>query len=582
MTKFVTFVATLLILLSPGTANAQQTVVNSADWVDVYSSVMYSNLEKTPYYFTISETHARELPQYINKGLDIRLVESDTVPYLAGYKGTLESSGYRVTEVIKSAGGRKLNLELAKRLDVNKFIVMDDEYGYNAISVAPYAVRSGSWVLFADRDNIDEVYGFLSGRKVENVLIYGRVDRSVSERLGGFNPEKINNGNRFDDNIAIIKKYMELSPSKDIILTNGDFIEATLMSGEYPVMFTGVDTVPPRAVEYLKGSEIKYATLLGNDLTGAAKELKDETGIRVMIKFGQGRKTTGGTALVEELDKFYLPRYELTLDIIKAQYNEATKQLEIIYRNDAKMGEFLKSSAGIFADGQRVLTVGDEAVRYIDAESESGIAYNADLTDYARRSNITVQVSAEFGEAEGSLNLLLKKELGVSIISVQDSSEIKVSDLRYDTGTQRIKLTVENTGKVPVYASPSVTLLIGGKEEVVRLGNALPAAAGERSEASGRVELTSADLADNPQAKVHVAYGERPNLLIKSLDNTMPLKKSGDRTAIMIALASAVVLSGAVIWHRSRNNSKDIPCANCGEGLPGDAKFCPRCGKEAP
>lgn len=581
MIKHVTF-GLLLILLSFGTANAQQVVVNSADWVDVYSSVMYANLEKTPYYFTINEAHARDLPQYMNRGLDIRLVESDTVPYLAGYKGTLESSGYRVSEVIKSAGGRKLNLELAKRLDVTRFIVMDDEYGYNAISVAPYAVRSRSWVLFADRGNIDEVYGFLSGRKVESVLIYGRVDRAVSERLGGFNPERINNGNRFDDNIAIIKKYMELSPSKDIILANGDFIEATLMSGEYPVMFTGVDTVPPHSVEYLKGTEIKYATLLGNDLTGAARMLKDETGIRVMIKFGQGRKTTGGTALVEELDKFYLPGYELALDIVNVQYNEATKQLEIIYRNDAKTGEFLRSSAGIFADGQRVLTAGDEAARYIEAGGESGIAYNADLTDYARKSNLTVQVSTEFGEAPGSLNLLLKKELGVGIIAVQDSSEIKVTDLRYDTGTQRIKLTVENTGKVPAYASPSVTLLIGGKEETVRLGNAIPAAAGERKEAAGRVDLTSADLADNPQARVHVAYGERPSLLVKSLDETLPLKSTGDKTALIIALASAIALSGIVVWHRSRNNAEGMPCAGCGSAMPQDAKFCPKCGKEAP
>lgn len=480
----------------------------------------------------------------------------------------------------RSSGGRKLNLELARKLDINKFIVMDDEYGYNAISVASYAVKSRSWVLFADRNNIADVVGFLSGRKVESVLIYGHVDRVVNERLSGFNPEKIDKGNRFDDNLAIVAKYMDITPAKDIILTNGKFIEATIMSGDSTVMFIGVDTVPPHVIDYLKNNtQIKLCMVIGNELTNSAKMLKDATGIQVIIKFGQGRKITGGTSLVEELDKFYLPKYGLTLDVAQAQYNEATKQLEIIYRNDAKLGEFFRSSIGVFAGGKRITTVGDEAIQYIEAESESGIAYSVDLTDYARNSNLTAQVSTEFGEAPGSLNLLLKKELGVSMISMQDNSEIKVSNLMYDTGAQRVKLLLENTGKVQSYVSPAVNLLIDGKEETLRLGIAIPIAAGEKSEASLRAELTQAVLADNPEVRVHVSYGERPKLLIKSLDETLPLKVVEDQTApIIITLAAAIVLLGIVIRYRS-TKARTVLCANCGETMPTGVRFCPKCGK---
>ncbi|VVB94994.1 Uncharacterised protein [uncultured archaeon] len=580
------FILLLLIALlttGAGTAYARegQVVVNSADWVDVYSSIMYANLEGMPYYFVVDEPHARALPLYMNKEIEVHLVESDTVPYLPNYKNTLTDSGYKVVNETRSPGGRKLNLELARKLDIRKFIVLDDEYGYNAISVASYAARSKSWVLFANRNNIDDVYGFLSERNVESILIYGHVDRAVNERLGEFNPEKIDNGNRFDDNIAIIKKYLGIVQSKDLILTNGDFIEATIMSGESPVMFIGVDTVPPNVIEFLKGTQIQLGMVIGNDLIGSAKVLKDSTGINVIIKFGQGRKNTGGTTLVEDLDKFYLPKYELTLDISQVQYNEGSKQLEMIYQNDAKIGEFFKTSVAIFADGKRITTIGDETVQYIYAGSESGVAYSVDLTDYARAGNISAQVSTEFGEAPGSLNLLLKKELPVSVVSVQDNSVIKISDLAYDTGTQRIRLLLENTGKVQVYASPDVKLLINGKEETLRLGNAIPLAAGENSEPSLRVELTQADLADNPQAKVHVAYGERPRLLIKSLDGEYPLKLSGDKTVpIVVAVASVIVLLGIVIRQRSKSRVKTTPCVNCSEAVPDGAKFCPRCGKE--
>ncbi|HEY9204396.1 MAG TPA: zinc ribbon domain-containing protein [Candidatus Methanoperedens sp.] len=580
--KKIALLAVLLIFIT-GIAHADegQVVVNSADWVDVYSSIMYANLKGMPYYFVVDEAHARVLPQYMNKDLDVHLVESDTVPYLPNYKNTLSDNGYRVVNETRSPGGRKLNLELGGRLDLKKFIVVDDEYGYNAISVASYAAKSRSWVLFANRDNIDDVYAFLGSRNVESVLLYGHLDRSVSDRLASFRPERIDTGNRFDDNLAVISKYLGIAPSKDIVLTNGDFIEASIMSGETPVMFIGVDTVPSQVIEYLKGTEIKLGTVIGNDIIGSAKMLKDSTGINVIIKFGQGRKNTGGTTLVEELDKFYLPKYELALDAVQAQYNEATKQLELVYRNDAKIGEFYRTSVAAFADGKRITTVGDEAIQYIYAGSESGIAYSIDLTDYARTGNITAQVSTEFGEAPGSLNLLLKKELGVSIISVQDNSEIKVSNLVYDSGAQRLKLMLENTGKVQVYASPDVKLQINGKEETLRLGTAIPLAAGEKSEPSLRVELMKADLADNPQAKVHVAYGERPKLLIKSLDETLQLKLSGDQTVpIIVAVASAIVLLGIVIRQRSKTKAKTAPCANCGETVPGDAKFCPKCGKE--
>jgi hypothetical protein len=543
------------------TAGAQpeyQIVVNSADWVDVYSAIMYANHEGIPYHFVISEAHGQVLPQYMDKTLDIHLIKSNNVPYLSGYKTTLEKEGYTVTDETGSSGGRKLNLELAGEVDINKFIVVDDIYGYNAISAASYAVRSKSWVLFADRDNIDDIYTFLSSRNVESVLIYGRVDKAVKEQLSGFNPEIINEGNRFDDNLAIVAKYMEIAPAGGVILTNGDFIESTIMSGESPVIFIGTDTVPPQVVDYVKNSTIRSGTVIGNDLTNSAKRLKDATNISMFIKFGQGRQTSEGMSLVEELDRFYLPGYKLTLDAVSARYNEATKQLEIIYRNDARIGEFVKASIGIFVGEERIATVGDDEARYIEAESESGRAYDADLTDYARKSNIRAEVSAVFGEDSGSLNLLFTKSMNVSIVSLTDNSAMDVYDPVYDKGTQRIKLTLENTGNVPGYASPSVVMLIDGEKETIRLGNAMPLAKGEKKEASLRVELTDPDLADNPEVQVRIDYGEQSSLLINNKVKVLPLNVNSGIPTGLIAIAAliALVILAIIIWNRRKTGVK--------------------------
>lgn len=579
----------LLLILNTGYANAQQAgqvVINSADWGDVYSAVMYSNFNNIPYYFAISEPHARVIPQYLDRNLDVRLFESESVPYLVNYKNILEQDGLTVVDETKSTNGRELNLKLASELDINSFIIVDDQYGYNAISAAPYAAKSGSWVLFANRDNIDEVNDFLNGRNVEKILIYGHVDRAVKDALNVFDPELIDEGNRFDDNLAIVSKFMELSPTDSIILSNGEFIEGAIMSGDSPVIFIGANTVPAQVIEFVKSNEIKGSTLIGNELVGSGQVLKDATGISVIVKFGQGRQVTGEMSLIEDLDKFYLPRYELSLDAVIAQYNEATKQFEIIYRNDADIREFFKSSVGIMAGDERVGTVGDDTARYIEPNSDSGRAYDIDLTAYVRSSDLSAVVTSEFGEAPGSLNLLLTKILDITLISAEDDSRISVSGVNYDKGTQRLELTVGNTGSVTCYASPSITMLIEGDEEILRLGNPIHIEAGEKQTVSTRVELTEADLADNPDVPIHVDYGERSEILLKNLDEILPLNVTGGiSTGILLAgFALLLIIAAAVVWSRRKTDAvagtgaKPVICSNCGESIPGDAQFCPKCG----
>ena len=93
-----------------------------------------------------------------------------------GFEGYAESRGY-------TAEGFEyddINLQIGERLpDITKFIIVDDSYGYNAIAVAPYAIVSNSYVLFADRTTIRKVTNFLEDRRVDELILYGHVDREV-------------------------------------------------------------------------------------------------------------------------------------------------------------------------------------------------------------------------------------------------------------------------------------------------------------------------------------------------------------------------------------------------------------------
>ncbi|HDN64743.1 MAG TPA: hypothetical protein ENF23_00335 [Methanosarcinales archaeon] len=558
--KYVLIIVCVIASVPAACAEAEQVVTNSGDWRDVYSGVMYANLRGMPASFITDAPHATDMPNYLDKNQDILLVEAETSPFFANYEGTLTTEGFTVSETYKSPDGRGANLHFAGELpDITNFIVLDDSYGYNAISVAPYAVKSRSWVLFADHENIDEVSGFLDGRTVTNLLIYGRVDRQVNDSLSRYNPEIIDYGDRFDNNIAITKKYQDISEISQIVFTNGEFIENEIMSGREPVLFIGTNVIPEQTVNYLNGSGIDTGVVIGNDLTDAASMITARTGMHVFIKFGQGRGAGGGGAfsLVETLDEFPLPKYDLIMSVVSADYNQGTGGLEVVYQNDANIDIFSKSSVSIFVDGAQVATVGDEEAIVIIEGTTSGVSY--DCPELAAQpsletANITAEVYAVFGESPRSLNRLLQQTLGVGIITFVDQSTIDATKVLYTKKTERLAVTVTNTGDVPCYVRPDVLLRIGGREQSYSIVNdPLYLPAGGSESPSCRISMTDADIADNRIVPVHVAYGEREKMLGKGLDKDLPLEiASGINIMIIAGVAIAIILIAAGILLRRR------------------------------
>lgn len=269
----------------------EQIVTNSADWIDVYSAMCYANLNGLDSNFVNSPEQGKIITSVLDRSKPVHLFQSTKEPISAGYKSYLENEGFTVSSVTNSDSGKELNIELAEKIDTTKYIILDDSYGYNAISVVPYSIVSKSCVLFADSENIDEVYKFLKARNPD-IIIYGHVDRTVREKLSEFNPEIIDHGDRFEDNLAIVAKYVALSQPKQVVLTNGEFIEDEIMSGREPVMFLGRDVVPEEVVEYVNANELKVGVVIGNDLIGAAQKLKDQTDMSIFLTLKSGVVST--------------------------------------------------------------------------------------------------------------------------------------------------------------------------------------------------------------------------------------------------------------------------------------------------
>ena len=333
-------------------------IINSEDWRDVYSATMYGNLIGVGSDFLVSSRHGPVLLGGISKTNDIRIISSRNSPFVIGYQGVVRDSGFAsADEVVLASPNQDLIEELD---DITNFVIIGNTYGYDSIAVAPYAMINRAWVFFADRTNIDEIDSILSNREVDEVLIYGFVDRDVRDTLQKYGPKVINTGDRFEDNIEIVEEYLKIKPVKQVILSNGEFVETEILSGANPVLFTGKANVPDQISNYIKSSDFEVGVLVGADLVGSATNIRRSTGMSVIVKFARGaRAPTGAVAAVEGLDLFYLPIPIVSLKLHSAKYNSATSQLEVTYKSDSNVPIFFRGTLTPISGTTELTRIGD-------------------------------------------------------------------------------------------------------------------------------------------------------------------------------------------------------------------------------
>ncbi|HMB44763.1 MAG TPA: cell wall-binding repeat-containing protein [Candidatus Methanoperedens sp.] len=524
-------------------AAPDQVVINSANWQDVYLGAHYAGFNNIKSNFLVSSEHAYVLLQTLDTSKEnILLVESDKAPFAFRYKTGLEGAGFIVDEIISS--GTALNIELAKRANTSDFIIVDDSYGYNAISVAPYAAQEKFFVLFANKENIDELYSFLQANGVNRIIIYGFSDIEVKSKLAEFNPVIINNGSRFDNNIELLKRYKRV---QQVFLTNGEFIEEGIMSGKEPVLFPGRERVPNQVVEYIKSSGIKTGVVIGNELTGVAHQIKQATDMNIFLKFGQGF-ASGGSSEVKALDMFPLPKYELAVDINSVKYNRATKELEVIYENKGNMGVYLSSSIEVLSSGVRIATLGDKGSVYMDIGSTLAVAYASELNGQ----NLTAKFTTMFGEDPGSFERALYKEMKIEMIEVIDSSSLNISKVSYDKAAHKIKVGIRNTGEVKTYAKTQIKFVIYGDERIMVQDKAMLLEPGASKDVVFITTLSDTNIEENPQVNVRINYGERETVLIKVLEGNYPLIITGDYTILIIVVILLIIGNTIRIQYRKK------------------------------
>lgn len=541
--------AILLVLAALPAADATTVVINSADWMDVYSGTEYAALTGASSRFMTGKQYVAILNQVIPRTEHVTVIESQKVPFSINLAGNMGRTGYS-TETIYASGGRGTNIELAKLANVTHYIVVDPSYGYNAIAVIPYALKSRAYVLFADGKNIDQVLAFLKTRPVDSLILYGQLDEGLVAKLSVLNPEVINKGNRYKDNVEIVKKYLSIAPAAQLLLTDGSFIEDELMRAgllNEVTLLIGKDTVTDETIKFVRSENFKTGMIIGNHLSSSGKRLKDATGLPLFIKFGQGITRGTESEPVRALDMFQLPVVDLNLILLRAQYNALTKNIEITYENNGTRA-FLRTSAGVLANGERVITVGDTDVRRVESGDTAGFEYDADLTQYiTEQKSLTLDLFTLYGESPDTMDHAIALTAPLQVVTVKDDCQLTLKDVQYNTRTQRFMVSVRNDGPVPCYSSLEMRgVIIDDKPTNVAQPGIARIEKGGTEVVEIKQRMTDVDLADNSQVLVHVNYGARSDFLLSTLESRMPLKQytgsAINSTIVLISIIAVLII----------------------------------------
>lgn len=537
---------------------ADQAVVNANDWKDVYSGVWYARYNNMEPHILDFDVDSAKLVSVLDKKEAILLIESYT-PGIANFETLLH--GFNVGNIRED----NLNIELAYKANVRKFIVVDEGFGYNAIMVAPYAVKERYYVLFSSKKNNDAIIKLLETKQATDVIAFGYVNQELATRLKAFGAEFINKGTKTENNLEIAERMLNCASVNQVMLTDGTFIEKSLIDGHYPIIILEESELQDEIISFVKDKGIKAGVVIGKSVIRTAKELKSKAELdTVILKFGEGvTNTEDSFAAIEPLNLYLIGKeFDTLLSIDKIEYNAALKEMEVYYTNDGKKTAFLISSLSVSTPGKPVVVVADKESQVIDPAETKGISYPADLTGWIADSRkINAKLTTYYGAEPKELNKIKSRSFSdIEKTALLDNSRVELESIGYNGFSNQIVLRVKNYGKANAYVDADViaNMLDGYGDKYTlnyRTNKPLPVKAGD----SGTIRLDAANVEREnlKDLDVRLRFGERKELLVKSensegvdisqraLGNMLFLFTS---TGFGLALALCVIAAGILVF----------------------------------
>ena len=262
-------------------------LVNSYHFEDVISGSVWAAENNNEFLFVLTPEQGDYVVHYLSAyRAPISYFESDK-PVVPNMDLAIASaSNSSISLVAQRQSG--LSDWFADHAPGTEAIIVGSSDGAESISAAPYAVLQHAGLYFSDSAQLPGLLTKLksSGR---SILIYGSLASSLpsAEQSG---VSVLNSGSRYADNLELLKRYVAVSPVKQVVFASGQTFEKSMVIGGSPVALIGLTEVSPDLIAWLKASGISAGKIISGDgdITGALSMLRQGAGVSIFPAIGEG------------------------------------------------------------------------------------------------------------------------------------------------------------------------------------------------------------------------------------------------------------------------------------------------------
>ncbi len=535
--------AILAILVFSSMSLATQVVINSQRWQDVYAGIYWSQLNGMHAFFPNSP-NPQGLFNLLPKDKNVILIESRDKPMIPNLKSLLESYGYNVDY-------RQINdgtIDLAPK-QINKYVVVEDDFPYAAIVAGPLAKVEGAWVLLVNDKNVGTVVDKLKNARYAIAL--GFFKRGIKDKIKPYISKEITANGKFDLSIEVAKEFLKIKPTTQAIITDGSSLENELLEGANPVLLVGKNLLPDNVMQFMKENNIRTVVVMGSQLTYIGEKIRalSNKTISVFIKFGEA--TPGVSQRIYALTMFPLVKEAPKLVVEQVTYDPARKQLFVIFKNNGTVGLFEMTSLRVVADGKDIASLGNKIPMFIGAGETAAMTFNVTIPPEDINKNLTVQIYTSYGDSSDNLDQYITAAgkfgpplaMHVQVRKIEDNSKITIEKVVYYTGYHRFGITLKNPGTVDAWVNAKlIDVVVNGMPTSLSLEREKLVKAGKERTVSIPAQLDDLDIDDNDVVHVVVTYGQSKDLLINSVSKDMELEVDRSMPIEQIALIAVVVI----------------------------------------
>ncbi len=464
MKKFGIFIALLFVSLS-----FSSVLVNSMDGRDIISAISYANIVGEKVFFTYPGQNENPLLWRVllyKLGKNVTLFQSKDSPVYTNLKDVLEASGKNIVDVVYLDRAELSNLEIAKMANPNGYVIVNPDYGYPAVSVLPYAKLKHYFIIFGFKEKADDIASLVKGKPV---IVYGYVPREIITALktNGISFDTISTGDKYEDNIEIVKRYLSEKPSDQFIATDGNILEDTIDEADFPIIFVST-IIPNNVVDFIKSKvaehKLKVISLINKEYINALYNLKKEVNsefgdgsLSVFVKTGQGAPSISSQQV--NLDIFVLPGPYATLNISSVTYDKERKMLEIVVSSSGNAKAYFTSDIKVLISNN---SIGSFSVPLTEIEpnTEKGFSFNLSIPE-GMEGDLVSQITVMYGLSKNTLDMGFIFTKNISTIVYNDLSNISIVNPIYKKDKKTLTFSVKNNGAKKVYATFKVTAFDG-------------------------------------------------------------------------------------------------------------------------